>query len=187
VSHEQRSPGPLGLKWNPFLPELPSEALFISPRIEHFGFHLEGKVREGGFALITGAPGTGKSVSLRILADRLSGLRTVTVGVVSHPQSGVSDIYRELGDLFGVPLARRNRWAASSPCVRSGSKPLTGGVIAARPRMREIGVDGNDPAKTRRAWTSRQGRPPVHEFARGAAIGLGSQPSSWNLTRLARA
>lgn len=101
-----------GLKWNPFLPELPSEALFISPRIEHFGFRLEGKVREGGFALITGAPGTGKSVSLRILAERLSGLRDVTVGVVSHPQSGVSDFYRELGDLFGVPLAQRNRWGS---------------------------------------------------------------------------
>jgi len=101
-----------GLKWNPFLPELPSEALFISPRIEHFGFRLEGKVREGGFALVTGAPGTGKSVSLRILAERLSGLRDVTVGVVSHPQSGVSDFYRELGDLFGVPLAQRNRWGS---------------------------------------------------------------------------
>jgi len=106
-----------GLKWNPFLPELPSEALFISPRIEHFGFRLEGKVREGGFALITGAPGTGKSVSLRILAERLSGLRDVTVGVVSHPQSGVSDFYRELGDLFGVPLAPRNRWG-SFKCLR---------------------------------------------------------------------
>jgi len=47
-------------------------------------------------------------VSLRILAERLSGLRDVTVGVVSHPQSGVSDFYRELGDLFGVPLAPRN-------------------------------------------------------------------------------
>jgi type II secretory pathway predicted ATPase ExeA len=109
--------GLFGLKWNPFLPELPSEALFISPRIEHFGFRLEGKVREGGFALITGAPGTGKSVSLRILAERLSGLRDVTVGVVSHPQSGVSDFYRELGDLFGVPLAPRNRWG-SFKCLR---------------------------------------------------------------------
>jgi hypothetical protein len=38
-----------------------------------------------------------------------------------------------------------------------GSKPLTGEVIAARPRIREIGVDGNEPAKTRRAWTIRQG------------------------------
>jgi len=101
-----------GLKWNPFLPEVPSEALFVSPRIEHFGFRLENKVREGGFASITGIPGTGKSVSLRILAERLSALRDVTVGVVSHPQSGVSDFYRELGDLFGVQLGMHNRWGS---------------------------------------------------------------------------
>jgi type II secretory pathway predicted ATPase ExeA len=101
-----------GLKWNPFLPELPAEALFVSPRVEHFGFRLENKVREGGFALITGAPGTGKSVSLRILADRLGALRDVTVGVISHPQSGISDFYREMGDLFGVQLSQRNRWGS---------------------------------------------------------------------------
>lgn len=101
-----------GLKWNPFLPELPDEALFVSPRIEHFAFRLENKVREGGFASISGATGAGKSVSLRILADRLGGLRDVTVGVVSHPQSGVSDFYRELGDLFGVQLSQRNRWGS---------------------------------------------------------------------------
>ena len=56
-------------------------------------------------------------------------------------------------------------------------KPLTGRVIAARPRMREIGVDGNEPAKTRRAWTSRQERPPARKSVRRAAIGLGSRPS----------
>jgi hypothetical protein len=61
--------------------------------------------------------------------------------------------------------------------VRAGRKPLTGGVIAARARMREIGVDGNEPAKTRRAWTSGQGRPPVRKSVRRAAIGLGSRPS----------
>ncbi len=104
--------GLYGLKWNPFLPEVPDEALFVSPRIEHFGFRLENKVREGGFALITGAVGTGKSTALRLLAGRLAGLRDVTVGVILHPQSGVSDFYRELGDLFGVSLAPRNRWGS---------------------------------------------------------------------------
>jgi len=104
--------GLYGLKWNPFLPDVPSEALYVSPRMEHFGFRLENKVREGGFALITGAVGTGKSASLRILADRLAGLRDVTVGVVDRPQSGVSDFYREMGDLFGVALAPRNRWGS---------------------------------------------------------------------------
>lgn len=99
-----------GLKWNPFLPEIPPEALFTTPRMEHYGFRVEQRVREGGFALISGLSGTGKSASLRIIAERLSGLRDVTVGVVSHPQSGVSDFYRELGDLFGVSLGQRNRW-----------------------------------------------------------------------------
>ena len=71
-------------------------------------------------------------------------------------------------------LARANREAPET--VLEG-KPLTGRVIAARPRMREIGVDGNEPAKTRRAWTSRQGRPPARKSVRRAAIGLGSRPS----------
>ena len=35
-------------------------------------------VGEGGFALVTGAPGTGKSVTLRILAERLGAQRDVT-------------------------------------------------------------------------------------------------------------
>ena len=100
-----------GLKWNPFSPELPSEALLVTPRIETFGWRIEHThVREGGFALITGDPGTGKSVALRLLAERLAGLREVTVGALAHPQSHVADFYRELGDLFGVALKPHNRW-----------------------------------------------------------------------------
>jgi type II secretory pathway predicted ATPase ExeA len=37
-------------------------------------------------------------------------MRDVVVRSVEHPQSGVSDFYRELGDLFGVALTPRNRW-----------------------------------------------------------------------------
>ena len=58
--------------------------------------------------MITGDPGTGKSVALRLLADRLRRLPDVLVGTVEHPQSRTSDFYRELGDLFGVPLAMHN-------------------------------------------------------------------------------
>ena len=57
-----------GLKWNPFSPELPSEALLATPKIEHFAWRVEQLVQEGGFALITGESGTGKSVALRIVA-----------------------------------------------------------------------------------------------------------------------
>ena len=100
-----------GLKWNPFSPELPTEALYIQPRIENFCWRIEqALIREGGFAMIHGDPGTGKSVVLRLLAQRLARLPDVTVGAVSHPQSSLADFYRELGDIFAVPLKPHNRW-----------------------------------------------------------------------------
>jgi general secretion pathway protein A len=99
-----------GLKWNPFSPELPGEALLATPRIDHFAWRIEQLVQEGGFALITGESGTGKSVALRIVAGRLSTLRDVSVGVIQRPQSRVPDFYRELGDIFSVKLASHNRW-----------------------------------------------------------------------------
>jgi len=99
-----------GLKWNPFLPGLPVEGLLVPPRIEAFGRRAETFVREGGFAMITGAPGVGKSAALRALDHRLSRMRDVLVRPIEHPQSGLSDFYRELGDLFGVNLSPHNRW-----------------------------------------------------------------------------
>jgi hypothetical protein len=64
----------------------------------------------GGFAMIHGDPGTGKSVALRLLADRLAHLPDITVGAINHPQSNLADFYREMGDIFGVPLRPHNRW-----------------------------------------------------------------------------
>lgn len=99
-----------GLKWNPFLPAVPIDALWIPPAIDEFCWRLEQQIRDGGFALITGEPGTGKSVTLRLLAHRLSALAELVVGVLTRPQSGLSDFYRELGELFAVPLSPHNRW-----------------------------------------------------------------------------
>jgi len=99
-----------GLKWNPFCPDVPVEALFVPPPIEHFCWRVEQQVKDGGFALITGEPGVGKSVTLRLLAHRLQALPELMVGVLTRPQSGVSDFYRELGELFCVALAPHNRW-----------------------------------------------------------------------------
>ena len=62
-----------GLKWNPFSPELPNEGLLMTSKIEHFAWRVEQMVQEGGFALITGDSGTGKSVALRIVAAQASG------------------------------------------------------------------------------------------------------------------
>ncbi len=101
-----------GLKWNPFSPELPTEAIYVPPKLENFCWRIEhAQIREGGFAMIHGDPGTGKSVALRLLADRLARLPDVHVGVINHPQSSLADLYRELGDIFTVPLRPHNRWA----------------------------------------------------------------------------
>jgi len=98
------------LKWNPFSPELPSDGLWLPPKIEHFAWRVEQLVQEGGFALITGESGTGKSVALRIVAERLAAVRDVLVGVLQRPQSKTADFYRELGDIFAVKLSPANRY-----------------------------------------------------------------------------
>ncbi len=99
-----------GLKWNPFTQDVPAEALLATPRIENFRRRVEAMIHEGGFALVTGDPGNGKSATLRILAQRLAAIPEVTVGEISRPQSKLGDFYRELGDLFALEFRNHNRW-----------------------------------------------------------------------------
>ncbi len=100
-----------GLKFNPFSPELPTEAIYIPPKVESFCWRIEhAQIGEGGFAMIHGESGTGKSVILRLLAERLGRLAEITVGTISHPQSNLADFYREMGEVFSVPLKPHNRW-----------------------------------------------------------------------------
>lgn len=99
-----------GLKWNPFLPSIPVESLWPAPEMDAFLFRIENLVMDGGFAMMCGDPGLGKSKNLQLLAHRLERLDNVIVGVMERPQSNLGDFYRELGMLFGVNLTPANRY-----------------------------------------------------------------------------
>ena len=105
--------GLFGLKFNPFCPEVPVPALWTPPAIQSFCWRIEQQVGEGGFALIVGDPGTGKSAALRILHEQLDNIPDLVLGVLSRPQASLADFYRELGHLFAVPLSPHNRWNSS--------------------------------------------------------------------------
>jgi general secretion pathway protein A len=99
-----------GLKYNPFLPDLPPDALFTIPGTQHFAQRVQSMAAQGGFALITGDPGLGKSKTLQQIAYRLQQIPDLTVGVMQRPQSALGDFYRELGELFNVGLSPANRY-----------------------------------------------------------------------------
>lgn len=101
-----------GLKFNPFLADIPIDAVCVSSVVESFVSRCESHITEGGFALLTGAPGLGKSVALRLLMSRLSRQRDIMVRTITYPQCRIGDFYRELGDAFSVPLSWSNRWGS---------------------------------------------------------------------------
>jgi type II secretory pathway predicted ATPase ExeA len=109
VSHNKLLAG-YGLKYNPFLQAIPDEDLWTPPAADAFIFRLESIVRTGGFAMITGDSGLGKSKMLQLVSSKLQQKGDVIVGVMERPQSSLGDFYRELGELFGVNLSAANRY-----------------------------------------------------------------------------
>ncbi len=107
-----------GIKFIPFRSNVPVDLLYVPPATEAFCNRVESSLSGGGFAMVEGDPGSGKSVALRILAHRLSTRRDVTVAKIDHPQSKPADFYRELGDCFGVQLSVCNRWNGFK-CLRT--------------------------------------------------------------------
>ena len=99
-----------GLKWNPFTPNIPIDGIVPNPQWEQFFWRVENLIMDGGFAMITGQSGLGKSVTLRALTDRISKIKEVQIQELSRPQSGLNDFYRELGQLFGLDVRTSNRY-----------------------------------------------------------------------------
>ena len=111
-----------GLKFNPFAPSVPTEALYLTEAFDQFCWRVEHTLlREGGFALVSGEPGSGKSAVLRLLAERLEAINELTLAVLTHPQSNLADFYRERQAmcspwLYGPIIAG----AASRSCANAG-------------------------------------------------------------------
>jgi general secretion pathway protein A len=89
---------------------VPNNSLIESQKINNFCWRIENLVIDGGYGLITGNPGTGKSGILRILDHRLSQIPDIHVGLISRPQSGIADFYRELSEIFCVDFKSSNQW-----------------------------------------------------------------------------
>jgi general secretion pathway protein A len=101
------------LTYHPFTPATPPQACHLTPEMLHFLQRCQHLVSQGGFAMVCGDPGTGKSALLRCLHARLSEQDDLVLGVLSRPQASLADFYRELGAIFGVNLTPHNRWAGA--------------------------------------------------------------------------
>lgn len=102
-----------GLKWNPFEQDLPAEGICVNTELSRFASRIEHLTLDGGFAMVTGNPGTGKSVVLRYLLQRFGEIRDLSVCCLTRPQSGTADFYRELGDAFATTsMGSCNRWGS---------------------------------------------------------------------------
>lgn len=110
MNNHQQLQALYGLKYNPFLSDIPVDGLWGHPSAKNFTARIEHLVEHGGFAIICGEPGLGKSKTLHGLADKLAANSDLTVGVIERPQSKLSDFYREMGDVFGVDLTPSNRF-----------------------------------------------------------------------------
>jgi general secretion pathway protein A len=99
-----------GVTFPPFRPDIPDHAVWKTDQVESFVGRLDLLVKYGGFALISGETGLGKSRILQLIASRLRCMEGLTVGIMQRSQNTIMDFYRELGDVFGIALSPANRY-----------------------------------------------------------------------------
>ncbi|MFC1851831.1 ExeA family protein [candidate division CSSED10-310 bacterium] len=101
-----------GLTFHPFQPDIPAHALWEPSNVGHFIARVEKLVGYGGFALLSGETGLGKSKIIQMIAERFRHRDGFIVGIMERPQSTITDFYRELGDVFDLNLAPANRYGS---------------------------------------------------------------------------
>ena len=68
---------------------------------------------DAGYAMVSGDPGLGKPVTLRLLEEALAAIPDVLVGVLTRPQCSTFDFYREIGSLLGLAISPSNRFTGA--------------------------------------------------------------------------
>ena len=180
-----------GLKWNPFSPELPGEALLATPKIEHFAWRVEQLVQEGGFALVTGESGTGKSVALRIVAGRLS----TPAGCHGWCDREAPVEKSRLLSRAGGHLRGEAHAAQSLGRIQSTPRALENprGLVTDPPGALGRRSAGDEPRRPRRAADPLQCRLRCHVALDGSALGGRATPgtacgtTTWSLWGLGSA
>lgn len=102
-----------GLSFHPFASAVAVEVCQITPEAMHVLTRCDHLASSGGFGVITGETGTGKSTFLRCLQARLRERTDLVCGVLTRPQATISDFYREMGSIFAVTLSPSNRWGGT--------------------------------------------------------------------------
>ena len=93
-----------GLRCRPFEDRADTQFYFATPEHEEALATVEYEARYGqGMALLLGDPGTGKTLIIRMLLQRLSSSDKLVV--LTWPASGQGDLVRETCKSFGVSLS----------------------------------------------------------------------------------
>jgi len=112
ISMHNRLKALFGAQFNPFTSDIPVDKCYISCEVQAFIIRVEEISSSGGYAMLTGMSGIGKSTTLRTIAYKLEESSKLIPAIISRPQSGLRDFYRELGTIFGVDLNTSNRFGS---------------------------------------------------------------------------